>query len=41
MGKRTLGEGQVEAQVRATGEDLRIELADVPAKAKTLLDSAN
>jgi prolyl-tRNA synthetase len=41
VGKRTLGEGQVEAQVRATGEDLRIELADVAAKAKTLLDSAN
>jgi prolyl-tRNA synthetase len=41
VGKRTLAEGQVEAQVRATGEDLRIELEDVAEKAKSLLDSAN
>ena len=40
VGKRTLGEGQVEAQVRATGEDLRIELADVVAKATALVDGA-
>ena len=33
VGKRTLAEGQVEAQVRATGEDLRIDLADVAARA--------
>ncbi|MDX6586055.1 MAG: prolyl-tRNA synthetase [Solirubrobacterales bacterium] len=41
VGKRTLGEGQVEAQVRATGEDLRIELAEVVAKATALVDAAN
>jgi prolyl-tRNA synthetase len=41
VGKRTLAEGQVEAQVRKTGEDLRIELGDVAAKAATLVDSAN
>jgi len=41
VGKRTLGEGQVEAQVRATGEDLRIDLADVVPTATSLLDGAN
>jgi prolyl-tRNA synthetase len=40
VGKRTLAEGQVEAQLRATGEDLRIELSDVVAKATTLVDAA-
>lgn len=41
VGKRTLAEGQVEAQVRASGEDLRIDLADVVAKATALVDAAN
>jgi prolyl-tRNA synthetase len=41
VGKRTLAEGQVEAQVRATGEDLRIDVANVVAEAKTLVDAAN
>ena len=41
VGKRTLAEGQVEAQVRASGEDLRVDLADVAAKATTLLDAAH
>ncbi|HYH62335.1 MAG TPA: proline--tRNA ligase [Solirubrobacterales bacterium] len=41
VGKRTLAEGQVEAQVRATGEDHRIELADVAAKAAALVDASN
>ncbi len=41
VGKRTLAEGQVEAQVRATGEDLRIDLADVAATASSRLDGAN
>ena len=41
VGKRTLADGQVEAQVRATGEDHRIELSDVVAKATALVDSAN
>ncbi len=40
VGKRTLAEGQVEAQVRASGEDLRIELADVVARATALVDAA-
>ncbi len=41
VGRRTLAEGQVEAQVRASGEDLRIDLADVVAKATALVDAAN
>ena len=41
VGKRTLAEGQVEAQVRATGEDHRIEIADVVSGATALLDAAN
>jgi prolyl-tRNA synthetase len=41
VGKRTLAEGQVEAQVRATGEDLRIDLAGVAETASSLLDVAN
>jgi prolyl-tRNA synthetase len=40
VGKRALAEGQVEAQVRASGEDLRIEVPDVVAKATALLDGA-
>jgi prolyl-tRNA synthetase len=41
VGKRTLAEGQVEAQVRATGEDSRIDVANVAAEAAALLDAAN
>jgi len=40
VGKRTLAEGQVEAQVRATGEDSRIDLENVAAGATALLDAA-
>ncbi len=40
VGKRALAEGQVEAQVRASGEDLRVGLADVAAQAAVLLDAA-
>ncbi len=40
VGKRALAEGQVEAQVRATGEDLRIGRADVVAEAAALVDAA-
>jgi prolyl-tRNA synthetase len=41
VGKRALADGQVEAQVRKSGEDLRIELGEVAAKADALVDSAN
>jgi prolyl-tRNA synthetase len=41
VGKRALGEGQVEAQVRASGDDSRIDVESVAAGAKALLDSAN
>ena len=41
VGKRTLAEGQVEAQLRASGEDHRIDLADVVAEATTLIDAAD
>ena len=40
VGKRGLGEGQLEAQVRATGEDTRIGLSDVAAEVTALLDAA-
>ncbi len=40
VGKRTLAEGQVEAQVRASGEDQRIELSDVAGQALALLDAS-
>jgi len=40
VGKRALAEGQVEAQVRASGEDLRIGRSDVVAEAAALVDAA-
>jgi len=40
VGKRALAEGQVEAQVRASGEDLRIGRPDVVAEAAALVDAA-
>ena len=39
-GKRALAEGQVEAQVRATGEDLKLELRDVARRAGELIAAA-
>ena len=40
VGKRALAEGQVEAQVRASGEDLRIGRPDVVAETAALVDAA-
>jgi prolyl-tRNA synthetase len=41
VGKRTLAEGQVESQLRSSGEDERIELSEVAVRAAALLDTAN
>ncbi|MEJ7875316.1 MAG: proline--tRNA ligase [Solirubrobacterales bacterium] len=41
VGKRTLAEGQVEARVRASGVDHRIDLANVAREATALVDAAN
>jgi prolyl-tRNA synthetase len=39
VGRRALAEGQVEAQVRATGEDHRIEVTKVGAQVRELLEA--
>ncbi|MDQ3729116.1 MAG: proline--tRNA ligase [Actinomycetota bacterium] len=41
VGKRTLADGQVEAQLRASGEDHRINLADVVREATALVGAAS
>ena len=41
VGKRTLADGQVEVRLRATGEDHRIDLANVVGEATALVDAAN
>ncbi len=41
VGKRTLADGKVEAQVRATGEDHRFDVAGVAAQAVALVEAGS